>query len=452
MDSGKITKMEEYEAIDSLISCSENALEDRNEFERVVATSSWHEAATGWKRTEPNAVYLTSERKKKPKEKTSRSSPILSDSENYYQKVKKLAGMIANSNAQLNQTSEANGWQTNKFNNKSKNNLMKFQNVDVLSYDVPCWRYIIDPRTCNYLERKPLQILRNFCERNNRTALLEGGGAIGFQEVNGEMIFVDPALSFDRHLLEILDSKEEFRLIGETCSSHQFPPSTAHRTETIDHIRFVHPRFRSNSSSRIELLKSNANSGDSKKNRTSNASSPPDLKPLQKVTPTQRQTAEDSLLASKMLVARARGLKSESSSQFTSNKKTKASKTKWSAMKGSDSRVDWIPITKSTVHYPPNMVTAKIRSGRFQDSACDGRLKGSKAISFHRGNKGNKLTLSEAANLVSGVGVQEALGKLAKDLENKTDSSLGLGISISQHLLPAVSGTKFAVLSDAAET
>ena len=436
----------EEAAIENLLSCSENAREEEDEFDRVVSTSSWLEAATGWKKTEPNVIYLTLERKKKQKEKHSRTSPTLSsDTESHYQKVKKLAGMIANSNAQ-NQSLEANGgWPTNKY--KTKSNLVKFQNVDVLSYDVPCWRYIIDPRTCNYVERKPLQILRNFCERKNRTAILENGGALGFQEVNGETVFVDPALSFDRHLLETLDHREEFRLKGDVCNSLDVPLYTTYRTEH-NRIRVIHSGFDCGSGRRVELL-----NDETCRHSAANEPNTSELKPLQKITPTQRRAAEDSLLASRILVARAREMKSDSSTQVYSSRKSKGGKNK-STYSSSNSRVDWIPITKSTIHYQSQHMTGNTNHGRFPDRACVGKAKYGKAFSLchMQGTKGNKLTLSEAANLMPGVGMPTALGKLTKELEEKDNGGFGIGISLSQHLLPSVSGTKFVMLPDTADT
>ncbi|KAJ7337102.1 hypothetical protein OS493_009954 [Desmophyllum pertusum] len=159
-DPSTAADSEERELIEKLLESSENQ-EIEEDFDRVVFTSSWDEVACGWKDTAPNVRYISSaDRKKKTKEKYWRISP---DSESHYAKVKRLAGMITNSNA--NSVSEINNVKAGGINwpgNRTlKTNMRNFQNADVLSYDTPCWRYIIDPRTLNYVERTPLQVLRN---------------------------------------------------------------------------------------------------------------------------------------------------------------------------------------------------------------------------------------------------------------------------------------------------
>lgn len=435
----------EEDAIETLLVCSENAREDPSDFARVVASSSWHEASTGWKKTAPNVIYQTLERKKKSKEKSSRSSPISSDHESHYQRVKKLAGFITNSSVQ-------------QAEHKTKSKLVKFRNVDVLSYDVPCWRYIIDPRTCSYVERKPLQVLRNVRERKSRTTILENGGAVSFQDVNGDALFIDPALSFDRHLLETLDHREDFRLKSDAnCNSFDIPTLCPSYKTDSNRIRVVHTGFGTNTSPRVDLF-NEGNRCSTCRHHTLSDSKNSELKPLQKITPTQRRAAEDSLLASRILLARAKELKSDSSTQLitgNTNKKNKTNAKTKSAPSSysSNSRIDWVPITKSTINYQPQYSTLNNTNNhsRFPERSSS-KFKCGKTVSFrplHGSIKSSKLTLSEAANLMPGENNMSAtLDKLAKELESKNSNDLGVGISFSHSVLPTVSGTKLVMLSE----
>ena len=68
----------------------------------------------------------------------------------------------------------------------------------------------------------------------------------------------------------------------------------------------------------------------------------------------------------------------------------------------------------------------------------------SKAFSLPRHKKkGRKLTLSEAANLVPSKGkLNDALEKLTQELDRKVEKAR---VTISETLLPSVSGTKLEV-------
>lgn len=429
----------EETAIQNLLQCSEKAEEDLNDFQRVVATFSWQEVATGWRNSAPNVIYQSSERKKKSKEKQSKTTSLSVDHENHYLKVRKLAGMIANSSLQAN-----GALPTSK---KAKSNMLKFKNLDVLSYDMPCWRYILDPRTCCYVERKPLQLLRCVNEKKRRTTVLENGGVVSFQEINGEALFVDPALSFDRHLLETLDHREDFRLKSDIiCSSLDVPKvCSSFRTEN-NRIRVVHTGFATNMSPRVDGPR-NVNC----RQNTQTDSKTKELKPLEKVTPIQRRAAEDSILASKMLMARAKELKSESSTQINIlNKKNKTSKNKCAQLSNS-SRVDWVPITASTFHYQTHYSTAYENPLGYFPCKPGCKFKYGKTVSLRPLNdsKENKLTLNEVANLMpSENNVSTTVDKLAKELESKKDSNLEIGVGLSPDLLPTVLGKKLLMTSE----
>ena len=204
----------ERELIEKLLEFSERQSQEIEEedYDRVVFTSSLDEVACGWKDAAPNVRYISSaDRKKKTKEKYWRVSP---DSESNYSKVKRLAGMITNSNSssgsEINYVKAGGMWPGNR---QLKANMRNFQNADVLSYDTPCWRYIIDPRTLKYVDRTPLQVLRNMFTSHkypNQTLVLENGGIITFQETSsGGIAISDPALSFDRRLLESFQAGED---------------------------------------------------------------------------------------------------------------------------------------------------------------------------------------------------------------------------------------------------
>ena len=447
----------ERELIDKLLECSVSE-EIEEDFDRVVITSSWDEVACGWKHTAPNVRYISSAgpKKKTSKEKYWRVSP---DSESHYAKVKRLAGMITNSNSNVNSVTEINNvkaggnWPGNRT---LRTNMRNFQNADVLSYNSPCWRYIIDPRTLEYVERTPLQVLRNMAATHkypNQTLVLENGGMITFQEIsNGGIAISDPALSFDRRLLENLDLKEEYR-VEKTCRfpysfDSSVPLITQYRSED-NKIKVIHAlptctikenpmisfcelcRFRTRNISkpdcRLEICTNNAT----------------ELKPLLKITPTQRQTAEESIMASKAVATHSR-LKSDSSSCLKAcrkSKENKAANQKRKTGPGGESKLDWLPITRNTIGYPYPSTALNQTHSKFPERPSAGFPK---AFSLPRrsNKKGKKLTLSEAANLVPNRGkLDDALDKLTQELDRKVEK----GISFSEPLLPSVSGTKLEV-------
>ena len=460
----------ERELIEKLLESSEKeSQENEEEVDRVVLTSSWDEAACGWKATAPNVRYITSaDRKKKAKEKYWRVSP---DSESHYAKVKRLAGMITNSNSnagvgEVNNVKAGGTWPGNRA---LKTNMRNFQNADVLSYDSPCWRYIIDPRTLQYVERTPLQVLRNMSlnmstshKYPNQTFVLENGGMITFQETtNGGIAISDPALSFDRRLLESLRFGEDYGLRSDKasnfpCSFQQcFQPSvpaiTQYRTEdneikvihTIPTRRETNPkisfcelcRFRGR-----DLSKSDCPRADCRLGICTNSST--ELKPLQKITPTQRQTAEDSFIVSKVLSSQTK-LKSENQSCFKVCRKSKENKAlnqKEKTGPGGEGKLDWLPITRNTISYPNPSTCLTTTHSKFPERQSAGF---SKAFSLPRHNKkGKKLTLSEAANLVPSQGkLDDALEKLTQELDRRVEK----GLTFSEPLLPSVSGTKLEV-------
>ncbi|KAL9975718.1 hypothetical protein ACROYT_G012910 [Oculina patagonica] len=448
----------ERELIEKLLDSSEESQEIEGDFDRVVFTSSWDEVACGWKRTAPNVRYISSAgpKKKTSKEKFWRVSP---DSESHYAKVKRLAGMITNSNSnannsvnEMNNTKAGGKWPGNKT---IKTNMRNFQNADVLSYDTPCWRYIIDPRTLKYVERTPLQVLRNMASSHkylNQTLVLENGGMITFQETsNGGIAISDPALAFDRRLLETLDLKDEFRVDKAGRFHFSFESSvpliTQYRSED-NKIKVIHtvPTIKENPViSFCELCRFRTHDtclskADCRLEICTNSST--ELKPLQKITPTQRQTAEESILATKALMSQSK-LKSDSSSCLKACRKSKEGKAANQKRKtgpGGEGKLDWLPITRNTIGYPYPSTTLNQAHSKFPERPSAGF---SKAFSLPRHNKkGKKLTLSEAASLVPSRGkLDDALEKLTQELDRKVDK----GVTFSEPLLPSVSGTKLEV-------
>ena len=460
MDSGDdpivASDSSERELIDKLLESSERQENEQEDFDRVVFTSSWDEVAYGWKHTAPNVRYVSSAglKKKTSKEKYWRVSP--DNSESHYAKVKRLAGMITNSNAnnsasEINNTKAGGTWPGNRT---LKTNMRNFQNADVLSYDTPCWRYIIDPRTLEYVERTPLQVLRTMAASHkypNQTLVLENGGMITFQETsNGGIAISDPALSFDRRLLESSDLIDEYR--GDKACKFPYsfdtsvPLITQYRSGD-NKIKVIHAvptikdcptisfcelcRFKTHDicmkpGCRLEI--------------STNSST--ELKPLQKITPTQRQTAEESIIATKVLASQHK-LKSDSSSCIKACRKSKESKAASQRRRtgpGGEGKLDWLPITRNTIGYPYPSTTLNQPHSKFPERPSAGF---SKAFSLPRHNKkGKKLTLSEAANLVPARGkLDDALEKLSQELDRKVEK----GVSFSEPLLPSVSGTKLEV-------
>ena len=440
----------ERELVEKLLESSESQPEEG--FDRVVFTSSWDEVACGWKHTAPNVRYISSaDRKKKAKEKYWRVSP---DSESNYAKVKRLAGMITNSNSNTNSVTEINKvkpggtWPGNKT---LKTNMRNFQNADVLSYDSPCWRYIIDPRTLKYVERTPLQVLRNMTTSHkypNQTLVLENGGMITFQETsNGGITISDPALSFDRRLIESLELREEYGADKACRFPFSFEPSvpliTQYRTEDnkIKVIHAVTARKENPMISFCELCK--FRSQDISKPTCKLeicTSSSTELKPLQKITPTQRQTAEESILACKVLASHSKRSDNSSCSKGCKKSKEKVINQKRKTGPGGEGKLDWLPITRNTIGYPYPSTSLSQSHGKFPERPSAGFTK---AFSLPRHNKkGKKLTLSEAANLVPSRGkLDDALEKLTEELDRKVEK----GLSFPEPLLPSVSGTKLAV-------
>ena len=447
----------ERELIDKLLESSEGQEIDED-LDRVVNTSSWDEVACGWKRTAPNVRYISSAgpKKKTSKEKRWRVSP---DSESHYAKVKRLAGMITNSNSNINSITEINNvkaggnWPGNRT---LRANMRNFQNADVLSYDSPCWRYIIDPRTLEYVERTPLQVLRNMATTHkypNQTVVLENGGIITFEETsNGGIAISDPALSFDRRLLENLDLKEEYRVEKARRFPYSFdssvPLMTQYRSQD-NKIKVIHalPTCTIKDDPMIsfcELCRLRTRDISKPQCRLeicTNSST--ELKPLQKITLTQRQTAEESILASKALGTHS-GLKSDSSSSLKACKKSKENKATNQKRKtgpGGGSKLDWLPITRNTIGYPYPSTTLNQTHNKYPERQTAGI---SKAFSLPRhSKKGKKLTLSEAANLVPNRGkLDDALEKLTQEL----DRNMEKGVRLTEPLkLPSVSGTKLEV-------
>lgn len=461
MDSADLSSCEtdskERELIEKLLESSENESQRNEEdVDRVVFTGSWDEAACGWKDAAPNVRYITSaDRKKKSKEKHWHVSP---DSESHYAKVKRLAGMItnSNSNADFNKLDNVKAGGIWPGNRTLKTNMRNFQNADVLSYDTPCWRYIIDPRTLRYVERTPLQVLRNMSTSRkypSQTLVLENGGMITFQETgNGRIVISDPALSFDRRLLESLHFAEDFGLRSDKESRFlssletSLPVLTQYRTDdkfnvirTLPSKKTINPTIsfcELCGFTTRELCKPDCLRGHCRLE----ASTSPELKPLQKITPTQRHTAEDSLLVSKILSSQTK-VKAENQSCSKICRKSKEHKAASHKRKTGpgEGKLDWLPITRNTIAYPYPSTCVTTALSTFPERSSAGF---SKALSLPRRNKkGKKLTLNEAANLVPTRGkLDDALEKLSQELDRKIDK-----MTISESLLPSVSGTKLEV-------
>lgn len=462
MESADLPRSEadskERELIEKLLeSSARESQKIEEDFDRVVFTSSWDEVACGWKAAAPNVRYISSaDRKKKTKEKLWRVSP---DSESHYAKVKRLAGMITNSNAnsEINNVKAGGTWPGSKA---FKTNMRNFQNADVLSYDTPCWRYIIDPRTLQYVERTPLQVLRNMHMTHkypNQTLVLENGGMITFQETsNGGIAISDPALSFDRRLLESFQSEENgFCADKASRFSYSFDSSipliTQYRTED-NKIKVIHavPSRKENNPtiSVCELCRfrtrylSKPNCGDCRDCRLEICvNSSTELKPLQKITPTQRQTAEDSYIVSKVLSQTKLKSDNQSSSKVCrKSREHRLPNQKKKTGPGGEGKLDWLPITRNTIGYPYPSTCLNTAQSKSPERPSAGF---SKAFSLPKRNKkGKKLTLNEAANLVpSRENLDNALEKLSQELERKVEK----GVTFSEPLLPSVSGTKLEV-------
>lgn len=441
----------ESELIEKLLEYSESEsqeiVEDR---ENVVFTSSWEEAACGWKKTARNVRYISSaDRKTKAKEKYCQGT---SDSESHYAKVKRLAGMIANSHSsaaggnEMRNSVKGGSWAGNRA-------MRSFQNADVLSYDSPCWRYIIDPRTLQYVDRTPLQVLRNLSTSHkypNQTLILENGGMITFQETyDGGIAINDPALSFDRRLLGGLRLDEDKELYGGKVTP-KFPSSlersmsllTQCQCETNNNkirvIQALPPKKQMNSIFPSELCKlrphdltkTDSYRGDCNlevRNHTNNYS---ELKPLQKITATQRQTAEEGILA-----------KTNSEKNYGRSKENKALNQKRKTGPGGEGKLDWLPITRSTIGYPYPSTTSVDTSHKKSPERLSTGFPKPFSIQRHI-KKGKKLTLSEAANLVPRrANVDHALERLSQELDKKMNK----GLPVSETFLPSVSGTKLEV-------
>lgn len=417
-------------AIESLLSLSETR-EEEDEIDDCVVTSGWEEVSCGWKNTKPNARYVVSpERRKRSKEKL-QFSP---EPDSQLAKVKKLAGMIANSN-------------NSKTMSKTVRNsgLSKYQNCGVLSYDTPCWRFIVNPGNFNYIERPTFLELR--CSNDKpttitHTIILESGGMVRCLELNGRLAMYDPAFNFDKHLLDTYIDREEFRL--RVCQkplnfSLDYKPTFIQTRTEENKICVVQTMTMKPTlepcSSMCEMCRHRTQEVNDRS--PSKSSSSTELKPLLKVTPTQRRVAEDSRLAGKILVHQGKGKDLNLKSPKVSKKAKDSLHSKHSGM-----RLDWLPITRSSIAYPcETAATERVSNDKFPDRITQSQ---SKAFSFPKGHgpKARKLTLSEAANLVPKTSkLGHAIDKLAKELESKQDKPL----SLSEPILPSVSGTKLEV-------
>ena len=446
------------ELIENLLEFSERQRAEEELVDQFVITSDWCEVACGWKNTAPKVQYISSgDRKKKPKEKPPRVSP---DSESHYARVKRLAGIMITSSNSLTSTSEVNNFKASApwpGNKSPKSSMGSFQNADVLSYDTPCWRFIVDPRTFKYVERTPLPLLRNISSSHKypiQTIVLENGSLLTFQEAsNGGIAINDPALSFDRRLLENYDLREEQRLRADKVNATKFifnfdtaPVITQYRTED-NKIKVIHAVPTPNQNSGVqecqlcrlggkEVIRS-----DCRLQMCTNSCTA--LKPLQKITPTQRKTADDSIFASKTWVSPAKYLKElKSENSCRRLRENKAVNQKKKTGPGGEGKLDWLPITRNTIGYPyPSNNLHPTSQGGMAERYSVGCLK---ALSLPRHNKkGKKLTLSEAANLVPARGGfnDDTLQKLTQELDKKVEK----GVNVSEPLLPSVSGTKLEI-------
>ncbi|XP_001638519.2 uncharacterized protein LOC5518517 [Nematostella vectensis] len=439
-------KLRERAAVESLLSCSDDFKED--DFESFVVTSNWEEVARGWRNTEPNAFFLSSsEKRKKTKDKPRNSPPIL-EHDSQLAKVKKLASLITNSNT-LNESNSKHG-------HVKVPSLAKFQNTGVLSYDVPCWRYIVDPKRYIYVKRPSVQQLRILTDRRTnatQTILLDSGGMITCQEANGGIVLLDPALSFDKHLVETLDVREEFRQRSGNRVPCKFEFSSVTQIQREDNkIKVVHtlsarPEL-SHCSGVCNMCRHRTQECKSDDNKSLNGSnSRTELKPLQKITPTQRRAADDSFTVGKLIMQQSKSKehipKSDASSSSCKESKSKKD-SKSSPTHKAEPKLDWLPITRNTIAYPAYVQTMagfdRISHARLPDRTLP---TAAKPVSFpgHK-TKARKLTLSEAANLVPKTSIiGDAINRLSKKLEQTKEKPL----SISEPLLPSVSGTKLEV-------
>jgi len=411
-------------AIESLLSLSEN----REEIDDSVVCSGWDEVSCGWKNTKPNARYVVSpERRKRSKEKVQYSP----DPYSQLAKVKKLAGMIANSN-------HVSTTKSKTFRNPG---MTKYQNSGILSYDTPCWRFIVNPNTFRYIERPTFLELRSVNDKPTtitHTIILENGGMIRCLELNGRLALYDPAFNFDKRLLDSYIDREEFRLRvcqGPLNFSLEYKPSFLQTRTEENKISVVQTMTMKHTlepcSSVCEMCRHRTQ--EVIERSASKNSSNTELKPLVKVTPTQRKVAEDSRLAGKILVHQGKDLNLKSLK--VSKKAKECLNSKHGAL-----RLDWLPITRSTIAYPCD--TAKVE--RVSNDKFPASQSQPKAFTFPKGHgpKARKLTLSEAANLVPKTSrLGHAIDKLAKELENKQEKPL----SLSEPILPSVSGTKLEV-------
>lgn len=440
----------DHSAVEALLSCSENSIEEEESFDRVVVTTNWNEVARGWQKVKPNARYVSSpEKRKKSKDKFQNYSD-----ENQLAKVKKLAGMIANSNIILKDSNSAT-----KLEMSRNTALAKYQNCGVLSYDTPCWRFILEPKHFRYIERLGFADIRalNDVKRSSTTysLMLDNGCMITCQEVNGRIALFDPALTFDRHLLTTYELREEYKL----RSCHRTNGSCEFATD------FYQGRTEDNRVKVVQTISPKSYGGgpctscEMCRHRTQEFS-PPDiskltspkhksseLKPLQKITPSQKRTAEDNRALSKVLVQHSYGRAKEL--PFKASKENKEKKVKEGKVYHPRHavRLDWLPITRSTIAYP-------YVQGIIPESNSSGSTSGTepssssmvKSYALPRPQpKARKLTLSEAANLVpkssNNFKLGNAIDSLTKELEHKHEKSL----SLSEPLLPSVSGTKLQV-------
>ncbi|XP_031573776.1 uncharacterized protein LOC116307642 [Actinia tenebrosa] len=441
----------EHSAIEALLSCSEKCTEEP--FDPVVVTSSWNEVARGWRNVKPNARYLTSPEKRKKSKDKFQVGQTYSDSENQLAKVKKLAGMIANSNIILKDDSSATKHKTAR-----NTALVKYQNCGVLSYDVPCWRFILEPKHFRYIERLGFLDIRalNDVKRSSITysLMLDNGSMITCQEVNGRIVLFDPALTFDRHLLATYELREEHKL----RSCHRTNGSCEFATD------FFQTRTEDNRIKVVQTISSKSSAGacsscEMCRHRTQDfAPNPPklpspknknsELKPLQKITPSQKKTAEDNRALGKVLIQHAfnYGRTKEVPSKSVKDNKDKKSKEGKVYHSRHTVRLDWLPITRSTIAYPyvqgiPESNSDSSSSGSSVPEQSSSSMIKSYALPRHQ-PKARKLTLSEAASLVpKSSKLGNAFDNLTKELKNKHEKSL----SLSEPLLPSVSGTKLQV-------
>jgi len=288
--------------------------------------------------------------------------------------------------------------------------------------------------------------------RTTHTILLENGGMITCHlDINGRMTLFDPALSFDKHLLETYTDREEYKLKAcqtqrrVSCSFDYMTAFTQTRTEN-NRIRVVQTLSMKPTlepcSSLCEMCRHRTQ--ELEKSDSKISCSTCELKPLQKVTPTQRRVAEDIRLAGKVLLHQI-GLKSKDLSLKSVKVSKKAKDCSLHVhSRHAGMRLDWLPITRSTIAYPYVQTMTgneRVSNGKFPDRPSQGMTK---TFALPRGQptRARKLTLSEAANLVPMTSkLGHAIDKLAKELEIKQEKPL----SLTEPILPSVSGTKLEI-------